>query len=325
MVAYSLQLCRDYGHLDHVEDWKKSSFVKQSKRCMGSSNDRKYKFATCQENLEFESVKASSRSIEATAYAALYFMQKGELEESIPMIMWLASQRNENGGFRSSQDTVMGLQALAKFAEMSKAVMPKKTDLTISVGKGKTYFEKMKFKEHNKMTVKEAVLTPAVGSYKIRWSGVGVAFFQMISEYHVSDVDYEPVFALEAAAVPYQGFQAVNVAFKLPKDYESSMYLLEMRAPTGLVFKASLIEGQMQMTEGGFTAITRYDIKEGGQRLHLYIDPTVESRKIELHVPMDFKFSVVDRMPAQVTLIDYYDPSQRQTVFYTALDDVEEY
>jgi len=316
MVAYSVQLCKDHGLLDHVENWRNMPFRDDGK-CMGFSNDRKYKFATCQENLEFESVMGSSKSIEATGYAALYFMQKDRIEDSLPIIMWLASQRNENGGFRSSQDTVIGLQALAKFAELSNAGMSKRTDLTIVIGKGRSYFEKIRIKEDNKMTTKEVILAPEVGDYKIKWTGVGTAFVQLISSYHIIGKDYMPVFGLKAEAATLKGLPTIRVSFRLPEESSSTMYLLELSSPTGMVFTKSLVEGQLQLTDGGFSAITRYDIKEGGQRLHLYVDPATKLKDIELNIPMDTKFDVANRMPVQVSLIDYYNPSKRQTIFYS--------
>ena len=322
MVAYSIQLCKDHGLLDHVESWKKLPF-RDHEKCMGSSTDGRYKFATCEDNLEFESFMGSSKSIEATGYAALFFMQKERIEDSLPMIMWLASQRNENGGFRSSQDTVIGLQALAKFAEVSNSVMPKKTDLTIAIGKVRSYFEKIRIKEDNKMVTKEVVLSPEVGDYNIKYSGVGTAFVQLISSYHVIGKDYAPLFGLKAEAAMVKKLPTTRISFRLPEQSSSTMYLLEVASPTGMVFTKSLVEGQIQLTDGGFSAITRYDIKEGGQRLHLYVDPATKLKEIEFNIPMDTKFDVTNRMPVQVSLIDYYSPSKRQTIFYS-IDESED-
>ena len=71
------------------------------------------------------------------------------------------------------------------------------------------------------------------------------------------------------------------------------------------------------MTDGGWSGITRYDIKEGRQRLQLYLDPASEQQSVYLTVPLTERFTVNNRMPAQVTLVDYYNPALRQTVFYS--------
>ncbi|CAI9738204.1 complement component C3 [Octopus vulgaris] len=59
-------------------------------------------------------------SIEATAYALLTELHFGRIEESTPIVKWLTEQRSEAGMFKSTQDTVMALQALAKYGSMTK-------------------------------------------------------------------------------------------------------------------------------------------------------------------------------------------------------------
>ena len=316
MVAYSIQLCVEHGLLRQTD----TSHLNNDNECLAHSNNGEFKFPSCSVNVEFENVVGSSKAIEAAGYAALYFMKKEQIEDSVPLIMWLISQRNAKGGFRSSQDTVIGLQALARFAEASRSGMRRRTDLTIILGMGGTFFEKFRIKEEKKMITKEIILDPEFGDYKIKWNGAGTAFVQLISQYYVSGKSYEPLFNLEAAAANFEGFPTVKVAFQLPREPTSTMYLLELASPTGMVFTKSLIEGQLQMTEGGFSAITRYDIKEGGQRLHLFLDPLIRQRDIDLFIPMDVKFDVSNKMPSQISLIDYYDPSKRETIFYS-IDD----
>lgn len=61
--------------------------------------------------------KPNSVNIEMTAYGLLTIMEGGSFTDGLPVMKWLLSQRNAEGGFQSTQDTVVGLQALAKFAE----------------------------------------------------------------------------------------------------------------------------------------------------------------------------------------------------------------
>ena len=321
MVAYSVELCKQRGFLNRTEDLNSPFADKET--CLGATRNGHYKFVECGENLEHESVRASSKAIEASGYAAIYLMSKGKVDDALPLIMWLASQRNENGGFRSSQDTVIGLQALSRFAGLTNAEMIEKTDLVILIGKGSKYFDRIRIKDQNKLSTKEVHLQSGPGKYKIRWTGYGTAFVQLISTYHISSKEYENVFMLEARVENIKGLWTVQTTFKLPENLHSTMFLLEVSAPTGLVFVKSVLEGQMQSTEGGFSSITRYDIKEGGQRLQLYVDPYSSTTDIELNLPLYYKFTVTNRMPAQISLVDYYNPSLRQTIFYSIEDNIE--
>lgn len=63
------------------------------------------------------SSQTSSVDVEMTAYALLAYLQRGLVTEALPIMRWMVAQRNSNGGFASTQDTVIGLFALAKLAE----------------------------------------------------------------------------------------------------------------------------------------------------------------------------------------------------------------
>ena len=63
-------------------------------------------------------VKAvTSGDIETTAYALMTSAKLGKIDESVEMTRWLTQQRNGKG-FLSTQDTVCGLQALARISEI---------------------------------------------------------------------------------------------------------------------------------------------------------------------------------------------------------------
>lgn len=63
------------------------------------------------------STMTTSVDVEMTAYALLSYLQRGLVTEALPIMRWMVAQRNSNGGFSSTQDTVIGLYALAKLAE----------------------------------------------------------------------------------------------------------------------------------------------------------------------------------------------------------------
>ena len=58
-----------------------------------------------------------SNSVEMTAYMVLIRSLKGELGSVVDSVKWLTKQRNSRGGFVSTQDTVVGLQALSTYAQ----------------------------------------------------------------------------------------------------------------------------------------------------------------------------------------------------------------
>ncbi|KAK2588934.1 hypothetical protein KPH14_001789 [Odynerus spinipes] len=58
-------------------------------------------------------------SIEMTAYAVLSLVKLGgedNMVDALKAVRWMSKQRNAEGGFTSTQDTVLGLEALTKYA-----------------------------------------------------------------------------------------------------------------------------------------------------------------------------------------------------------------
>ena len=49
------------------------------------------------------------------SYNVLTLIQHERLPEALQAIKWLASQRNSRGGFKSTQDTMIALQAMAEY------------------------------------------------------------------------------------------------------------------------------------------------------------------------------------------------------------------
>merc|ERR1719335_355995 len=54
----------------------------------------------------------------------------GHLADALPAARWLIQQRNSNGGFRSTQDTVVGLESLSSFAALA---YQSGVDLTVTI------------------------------------------------------------------------------------------------------------------------------------------------------------------------------------------------
>lgn len=68
--------------------------------------------------------------MEITSYALLAMIEAGRIKHSFPIFSWLLWQRNDRGGFEGTQDTVVGLQALAAYAQ---ATAPSLNDMSIDV------------------------------------------------------------------------------------------------------------------------------------------------------------------------------------------------
>jgi len=72
--------------------------------------------------------KTRPLDIEMTSYALLTYVERGRTTEALPILRWLMRQRNSQGGFQSTQDTVVGMSALAAVAAALEAP---RTDVSV--------------------------------------------------------------------------------------------------------------------------------------------------------------------------------------------------
>ncbi|CAD7955140.1 unnamed protein product [Amoebophrya sp. A120] len=70
----------------------------------------------------------SAASIELTAYAVLILVAAGDLNNAYSGVKWLLKHRSSAGGFRSTQDTVVALEAIAEFQLLEMAVSGSTSD-----------------------------------------------------------------------------------------------------------------------------------------------------------------------------------------------------
>ena len=73
-------------------------------------------------NSNQERSQESAADLEITAYimlSKLFNMDKQALADLVPISRWITSKRNSLGGFYSTQDTVVALDALSEFARLS--------------------------------------------------------------------------------------------------------------------------------------------------------------------------------------------------------------
>lgn len=103
VAAYALQLANDP---------RKNDILHRLEAKESSNNDKKW-FA----QIEKRRRSPLTLNIEMTSYALLAMLANNQQTEGLPFFRWLLAQRNDRGGFHGTQDTVVGLTALAKFAE----------------------------------------------------------------------------------------------------------------------------------------------------------------------------------------------------------------
>ncbi|NXP76358.1 A2ML1 protein, partial [Ramphastos sulfuratus] len=143
----------------------------------------------------------SSSVIETVAYILLAHVSKPDLslnEASVSkLVHWLSGQRNAFGGFASTQDTVVSLQALAQYA----ALIPQEMrDVRVTVkGKEASPLE-YHVNKNNKLVLHQAPLLEVPGTYTVQATGSGCVYVQVsISK---EGTELPDVFTLDVETAP---------------------------------------------------------------------------------------------------------------------------
>uniref|UniRef100_A0A671E6F8 Alpha-macroglobulin receptor-binding domain-containing protein n=1 Tax=Rhinolophus ferrumequinum TaxID=59479 RepID=A0A671E6F8_RHIFE len=133
--------------------------------------------------------RAPSAEVEMTSYLLLAYLtaQPGPSSEDLSVasriVKWITKQQNPNGGFSSTQDTVVALQALSKygaatFSKREKAV-------TVTIKSSKTFSESFQVDDANRLLLQEVALPEVPGEYSTMVSGSGCVYLQTSLRYNI--------------------------------------------------------------------------------------------------------------------------------------------
>ncbi|CAK9821472.1 CD109 antigen [Anthophora retusa] len=250
--------------------------------------------------------------IEMTSYSLLTYIRRNLIADSIPVMKWLVKQRNAEGGFASTQDTVIGIQALA---ELGEKLATKSNSISITFmyeGGGQS---QMNINSDNSMILQKQVLPRKIRLVNITATGSGFALIQVSFQYNLNVTGAWPLFTLDPQVDKNSNANHLQLSvcssFVPTKEAnESNMVVMEVSLPSGFtVDKESLPSLEVSQN------VKRVETKNGDTLVVLYFDemnrqeycPTVSAFRTH---------KVAKQKPVPVTVYDYYDSSRRARVFY---------
>ncbi|XP_070691097.1 complement C4-B [Pempheris klunzingeri] len=129
--------------------------------------------------------QADAITVETTAYALLATVELERSTWADKAACWLTTQENYFGGFKSSQDTIMALEALAEY-ELKKSISPETNLIAEFTSPGKKNIVKIALE--NKKQKVEAQLKKLAGNNIIATvTGNGEAKLKVVKAYHLMD------------------------------------------------------------------------------------------------------------------------------------------
>ncbi len=250
---------------------------------------------------------SSSAGVETTGYATLALVERGDRIGAASAARWLVSQRNAFGGFDSTQDTVVGLQALIEFAAQAKFDV----DMTITLTSG-AWSRQIEVNAANSDVVQ--IITVPIGEpLRIAASkGDGEAVVQVVNRFNMPEVETRQVEAFRIN-VDYSADDievndrievSVEARFTPPTPVEAGMVVIDVAIPTGFAPVTETVEALVKEHH----KLKRYEI--AGRKVILYVEDMRPNESISLEFEA-VALHPVQAQPVTSQIYSYYSPHWR--------------
>eukprot|EP00118_Oscarella_pearsei_P024659 m.306530 g.306530 ORF g.306530 m.306530 type:complete len:1559 (+) comp41333_c0_seq1:295-4971(+) len=247
-----------------------------------------------------------SCDVETTAYALLAFTCHGDVGSSLNIVRWLTEQRNPSGGFKSTQDTVVALQALFEYAGLTIATNGVNANISLT---SKGFTTALTIDSSNAQEVQIVDIPSIPGRLEVGVCGIGCVLTQFGVKYNLPEPPEEAAFEVTATAsiVKKQSctFQIeVCNRWLLEKPSSSNMALTDITMFSGFNPISSDIKA---LEKEGDCQIMRIDRQD--RRIRVYLDE-VTKEKCCFDLRIKRAILVEDLQGVPVLTYNYYDPDQ---------------
>ncbi|XP_063289880.1 alpha-2-macroglobulin-like protein 1 [Pelobates fuscus] len=183
-----------------------------------------------------------SASVELSSYVLLALVSgpnvtTEDIEKSSHIVQWLIKQQNPNGGFSSTQDTVVAIQALAKYLRIT---FRKELNVKVKVSDKNGYQKEFQVDSQNRLLQQSDTLPHVPGVYSLVVTGNGCVYIQSALKYNVYPETSRMTFDLKVSAYRShcnnQGQEQLQLAISVSytgSRKESNMVLIEVEMLSG--------------------------------------------------------------------------------------------
>ncbi|KAG5268327.1 hypothetical protein AALO_G00211350 [Alosa alosa] len=267
------------------------------------------------------SERADSLAVEMSSYVLLAVLTKptltaADLGYASRIVSWLVKQQNPYGGFSSTQDTVVALQALALYA--TKVFSPHGSGtVTVRSAGGDTH--QFDVNQHNTLLYQERALRHVPGKYRVDVKGsacasVGVALF-----YNIPTPSKHSTLSIKTQAKPLtegecnkangQAF-SLNITVQYDGPQESTnMAIIDVKMLSGFTPDSASVERLK-----GSIFVDRVDKKD--DHILAYLSEVPKGLPISYQLTIRQDLPVNNLKPAVVKVYDYYQTSDQAEAEY---------
>ncbi|KAF4086015.1 hypothetical protein AMELA_G00101450 [Ameiurus melas] len=259
---------------------------------------------------------SGSLSVEISSYVLLAVLTAGQLTTADlgyanRIVSWLVKQQNPYGGFSSTQDTVVALQALAQY---STKVFSSDGSSTVTVKSADGHNHIFDVNQNNKLLYQERSLQDVPGKYSIDVKGSTCVSVQTALFYNVPTPTHTSTLSIAATTdgnctKSFGHSLAINFTVTYNGGLNSTnMIIVDIKLLSG--FTAD--PGELQ----NLILVERVDSKD--DHIIIYIKELLRNIPVNYKLHIKQVLLVKNLKPAVIKVYDYYQTSDQSETQYTS-------
>ncbi|XP_075891994.1 alpha-2-macroglobulin-like [Nelusetta ayraudi] len=257
---------------------------------------------------------SASLSVEISSYVILAKLSHSPSNEDLGyatrIVRWLIRQQNYFGGFYSTQDTVVALQALALYSTLTFSPQGSGT-VMIQSPSSQLVFD---VNQSNKLLYQEMELKDVAGKFSLNAQGSACVSVQVSLRYNIPTPTEVTTLSVEVNPDSVCNVQKPNLTLNLQSLYngmESStnMVILDIKMLSGFV-----PDPQSLQSLRGALQVNRVDQKD--DHVIVYLGELPQNIPIFHTLDLIQEIPVQNLKPAIVKIYDYYQPSDQAETEY---------
>ncbi|XP_030043088.1 alpha-2-macroglobulin-like protein 1 isoform X2 [Microcaecilia unicolor] len=256
---------------------------------------------------------------ELTSYVLLAVLSDPDLERidigrASAIVRWLTRQQNAYGTYSSTQDTMVALQAVTKYAALT---FTEDGEVAVTVTSAHSFQTTFHVDNRNRLLLQQASLTEIPGSYEVRANGTGCVLVQVTQRYNVPPPMSNATFSLSLSIEPQDCANSTGLLFlTIHVRYNgncnaSNMAVIEV----GMLSGYSPGDDMEQVLLRG-PSVKMVEIKDAA--VSIYLDK-LDCVPHSYPLPMTRKILVGNLQPALVKVYNYCQPENNAVMEYSAL------
>ncbi|XP_053691982.1 thioester-containing protein 1 allele S3-like [Sabethes cyaneus] len=255
-----------------------------------------------------------STNIETAAYVLLTMMSAGLYVDATPIMRWLVSQRYDKGGYDNTQNTFVGLKALAEYSH-KLSTSRNNYEVTLSYGADET--QVVHVDAQSSLKSQSLALPTNVRSVDVSITGTGTGVFQIAYQYNTIAADDKPRFEIIRTVLSEGTTSDLKLAIcarykPLHRDeIMTNMVLMEILFPSGYV-----IADETKESLDSVKVVRKMEAKRDDTLLVLYFDSLSTEESTCINVTGLRKAVVLGQIAGWIKVYDYYDPTREAIEYF---------